>query len=278
MSYKIIVDSCGEFTEEMKQDEHFASVPLQLDVDDYHVVDDETFDQQEFLKRVKESHNSPKSSCPSPQSYIDAMAGDAEHIYIVTLSSKLSGSYNSAVLAKNMYMEEHDDKQIHVVDSQSASLGETVTALRIQELEKSGLSFTEVVAGVEKHVKEMATYFVLETLETLRKAGRISGMKALAAGMLNIKPVMKGEEGVIKQAGQARGINKALDTMVKELVAASKNCEQKILGISHCNCPERAQLVKEKAQQLAKFKDIIVLNTAGVSTMYANDGGIIMVV
>ena len=278
MSYKIIVDSCGEFTDEMKMDTHFASVPLQLDVDDYHVVDDETFDQQEFLKRVKNSHNSPKSSCPSPQSYMDAMEGDAERIYIVTLSSKLSGSYNSAVLAKNMYLEEHSDKKIHVVDSQSASLGETVTALRIQELEKSGLSFADVVAGAEKHVKEMATYFVLETLETLRKAGRISGVKALAAGMLNIKPVMKGEEGAIKQAGQARGINKALDLMVKELVAASKNCEQKILGISHCNCPERAQFVKEKIQKLAKFKDIIVVNTAGVSTMYANDGGIIMVV
>lgn len=278
MSYKIIVDSCGEFTDEMKKDTHFASVPLQLDVDDYHVVDDETFDQKEFLKRVKNSHNSPKSSCPSPQSYMDAMEGDAERIYIVTLSSKLSGSYNSAVLAKNMYLEEHKDKKIHVVDSKSASLGETVTALRIQELEKSGLSFADVVSGAEKHVKEMATYFVLETLDTLRKAGRISGVKALAAGMLNIKPVMKGEEGTIKQAGQARGINKALDLMVKELVAASKNCEQKILGISHCNCPERAQFVKEKIQKLAKFKDVIVLNTAGVSTMYANDGGIIMVV
>ena len=105
MSYKIIVDSCGELFDDMKADGRFQSVPLELEVDGYHVVDDESFDQLEFIRRVKESRHSPKSSCPSPQRYVEAYLGEAEHVYVVTLSGKLSGSYNSAELAKKLYLE-----------------------------------------------------------------------------------------------------------------------------------------------------------------------------
>lgn len=278
MSYKIIIDSCGELTDEMKKDGHFQSVALELDVDDYHITDDESFDQLEFLKRVKASKNSPKSSCPSPQRYMEAFASDAEHIYVVTLSAKLSGSYNSAVLASNLYAEDHADKHIYVVDSKSASIGETLIGLKIQELEEAGLSFEAIKEKTERYVEEQHTFFVLETLDTLRKNGRLSNLKALVAGALNIKPVMGSTpEGSICQLDQARGIGKALDRMVKEVISKTSNCEQRMLAISHCNCPERAQLVKEKLEQVAAFKDIIIVNTAGVSTMYANNGGIIIV-
>ncbi len=109
MGYKIIVDSCGELPNEWKQDARFASVPLELDVDDYHVVDDESFCQKEFLQKVKESPNSPKSACPSPQKYYDAFLSEAEHIYTVTLSSHLSGSYNSAQTAAQMFTGDFPD-------------------------------------------------------------------------------------------------------------------------------------------------------------------------
>ena len=80
------------------------------------------------------------------------------------------------------------------------------------------------------------------------------------------------------QLDQARGINKALERMVRDMIEKTKDCEHKILAISHCNCPERAKAVKEKIEKLVKFKDIIIVNTAGVSSMYANDGGVIMAV
>ena len=277
-AYKIVIDSCGELTETMKKDGHFTNVALELMVDDYCIADDENFNQAEFLKKVRESKNCPKSSCPSPESYIEAFK-DADHIYMITLSSQLSGSYNSAVLAKNIYLEEHPEKKIYVFDSRSASIGETLIGLKVQELEEQGLTFDEVVAGTEKYIEEQATYFVLETLDTLRKNGRLSNLKAVVASALNIKPVMGSTpEGVICQLGQARGMNKALDKLVQNVVEKTKNTENRILGISHCNCPARAELVKEKLEKLAKFKDILILNTAGVSTMYANDGGIMIAV
>ena len=277
-AYRIIIDRCRELTETMKKDGHFCNVALELMVDDYCVADDEKFNQAEFLKKVKESKNCPKSACPSPESYIEAF-GDVDHIYLITLSSQLSGSYNSAVLAKNIYLEEHPQKKVYVFDSCSASIGETLIGLKVQELEESGLDFDEVVSGTEQYIKEQATYFVLETLETLRKNGRLSNLKAVVASALSIKPVMGSTpEGLICQLGQARGMNKTLDKLVQNVLERTKNTEQRILAISHCNCPARAAFVKEKMEKLAKFKDIIVVNTAGVSTMYANDGGIIVAI
>ena len=107
--YKIVIDSCGELSDALKQDEHFCNVPLELDVDGFKIRDDETFNQLDFLRRVKESVAGPQSACPSPEAYMEAFKGDAENIYVVTLSGKLSGSYNSAVLAANLYNEEHED-------------------------------------------------------------------------------------------------------------------------------------------------------------------------
>ena len=105
MRYKIVIDSCGELTDKLKEDAHFENVALALDVDDYHIMDDETFNQAEFLQKVKESPNCPKSSCPTPARYMDAFGDEPEHVYMVTLSAQLSGSYNSAMLAKDLYEE-----------------------------------------------------------------------------------------------------------------------------------------------------------------------------
>ena len=278
--YKIVIDSCGELPEELKQDGHYETVSLELEVDGCRIKDDSTFNQLDFLRRVKESLKGPKSSCPSPEQYMDAYEGEADHVYVVTLSGGLSGSYNSAVLGKNLYEEEHGDtKKIYVFNSKSASIGETIIGMKIQEFEEAGCSFDEVVEKVEEYIQSMNTYFVLETLETLRKNGRLSNLKAFIANSLNIKPVMGStKEGLICQLDQARGMNKALERMVKDMISKTKDCENRVLTIAHCNCPERAKAVKEKIEKIAKFKKIIIINTAGVSSMYANDGGVIMAV
>lgn len=279
MSYRVVVDSCGELTEEMKQSGHFVTAPLSMQVDDRVIADDDTFDQAGFLKLVAESPNSPKSSCPSPEKYMEYYHCDAERIYVVTLSAELSGSYNSAVLGKNLYEEEVGEKQIHVFNSCSASVGETLIALKIRECEEAGMSFDEVVETTEKYIEEQHTYFVLENLETLKKNGRLSGVKALVASALNIKPIMGSTpQGTICQKGQARGIKKALDKMVEYIVSELADGEKKILAISHCNCAERAAAVKKLLLEKAAFLDVIILDTRGISSMYANDGGIIVVV
>ena len=279
MSYKIIIDSCGELTEEMKKSGNFETASLQIDVGGHHIVDDETFDQADFLKKIRESEECPKSSCPSPERYMEEYQCEAEHIYAVTLSAELSGSYNSAVLGKNLYEEEYGEKDIYVFNSRSASVGETLIGLKIAECEKKGLSFKEVIDTVEAYIEEQHTYFLLETLDILKKNGRLKGLKAVVATALNIKPVMGSTPGGnIQQLANTRGMKKGLVRMVEQIVADLKNPEEKILAISHCNCRERAETVKNMLLEKAGFKDIIIVDTAGISSMYAADGGVIVVV
>lgn len=278
MSYKIVIDSCGELPESCKKDVHFESVPLVLDIDGHFVVDDETFDQADFLKRVAESPNCPKSSCPSPERYMQAYTCEAENVYAVTLSAELSGSYNSAELGRKLYLEEKGQKNIHVFNSCSASVGETLIALKIEECEKAGLSFAEVIEKVNAYIEEQHTYFVLESLEALRKNGRLSNLKAFVANALNIKPVMGSTpQGTICQKDQARGINRAVKKMASYVTEELKNPSEKILAISHCNCLERAQMLKKEILSQIKVKDVLILDTAGVSSLYASDGGVIVV-
>lgn len=276
MSYKIVVDSCCELPEKYKKDSRFQSIPLGLEVGDYQILDDENFNQKEFLVKVAACPTCPKSNCPSPELFREAYHDEAEEIYVVTLSSHLSGSYNSAELGKKLYEEKYGSKKIHVVDSESASCGETQIAMKIMEYKEAGLSFEETVDKVEKFKRQMRTYFVLDNLETLRKNGRLSGVKALVASTLNIKPVMVGNLGVIEQRGQAIGINKALAKMADHFVADVKNPQERTLMITHCNCPERAEYMRRLMEKRASYRDVVIMDTAGISSMYANDGGIIV--
>jgi DegV family protein with EDD domain len=278
LSYKIIIDSCGEFIEKWKEDPRFESVPLTLNVGGETIIDDDSFDQISFIKKVAACPECPKSACPSPERYMKAYDCEADHVYAVTLSSELSGSYNSAVLGKNLFLEEKPEKKVHVFNSRSASVGETLIGMKIQECEEMGFSFEETVEKVEAYIEEQHTFFVLDDLETLRKNGRLSKVKSLVASALKIKPVMGSTpEGTICQLDQARGINKAMVKMVQHIVEKAENSQDKVLAISHCNCKDRAELLKNALLEKIDVKEVVILDTAGVSTMYANNGGVIAV-
>lgn len=277
MSFHIVADSCCELTADMKKRGNIEIAPLTLEVGGESILDDETFDQKSFLRKVAECPECPKSACPSPEYFRKSFLNGAERCYAVTLSAQLSGSYNSAVLGANLAQEENEDLKIHVFNSRSASIGETLIVKKIVECEEAGMSFERVVETVELYISTQHTYFVLENLETLRKNGRLSKTKALVASALKIKPVMGAtSEGDIVQLDQARGINKALMKMVDAIVNDAQHVENKTLAISHCNCPERAEMVKEALLERLAVQDVFVLDTQGVSSMYANDGGIII--
>lgn len=276
MSYKIVCDSCTDLSIDLKKNSNISIVPLILHIDGRDFIDDETFNQGEFLAAMKASSNCPKSSCPSPDAYMEHF-DDADTIFVVTLSSQLSGSYNSACLAKDLCLEEHEDKNILVIDSKSASVGQTLIALKIQELMEQGKSYEEVSKAALAYRDELGTKFVLESLDTLRKNGRLSNLKAIIASALNIKPIMGSTpEGTIMKVDQARGMKKAISTMARIIADEVKDAEKKILGIAHCNCKERAEEFKDEMLKLINFKDILIVDTAGVSSLYANDGGIIV--
>lgn len=278
MSYKIIGDSCTDLTADLKKDPHFQIIPLILQVGNTQIVDDDTFDQKKFMELVKNSSECPKTACPSPELYKEAYECEEDQVFVITLSEHLSGSYNSAVLGKKLYEEEHGDdgKKIAVLGSDSASSGQLNIALLVQSLCQASLPFEEIEQRARDFIKNMKTYFVLESLDTLRKNGRLTGLQAFFATALNIKPVMGADSGVIKKLDQARGINKALMRMVEIAIKEAGDSRDKVLAIAHCNNPERAELVKQEMRKRADFKDVIITETAGVATVYASDGGIIM--
>lgn len=276
MNYKIVVDSCCDLTEELKADSHFQSIPLTLQVGDIQITDDETFNQKSYLKLVRESEECPKTACPSPEAFMNAYDCDADAVFVVTLSQHLSGSYNSAVLGRSLYLEEKGEKHIAVFSSDSASVGEVILALKIRELCEAGKSFDEVVKEVSDYRDNLNTYFVLETLDFLRKNGRLTGIQAVVASVLNIKPVMGADKGTIIKLDQARGIDKALRKMAQWVAKQAVDPGHKTLAIAHTNCPDRARKVKEIICSLIDVKDVYMVNTAGVSSTYAGDGGVII--
>lgn len=276
MSFKIIVDSCCDLTTSLLREDAFLSVPLTIRVGDTVFVDDESFDQAELLWRMKESDTSPQTACPSPAQYLDAFACGAEDLYVVTLSALLSGSHNSAQQARQLWLEEHPETHVHIFNSCSASAGEVLLALKIRELAEGGLPFQTVVTETSKYSARMTTMFVLESLENLRKNGRLTGLQSVVTAALRIKLLMGATpEGEIYKRGQAMSVKQALSKMV-EIMTKSPEHEGKVLAISHCNCLERAFQLKDMVRKSCRFSDIIISETGGISTVYANDGGIVV--
>ncbi len=276
MSYKIVGDSCLDLTKKMRMDPRFQIVPLTLQVGDAMIVDDDGFDQAEFLKLVKESQECPKTACPSPEAFKKAYECEEEDIYVITISSHLSGSYNSAMVGKSLYEEEHGHKNILILDSESAASGELCLAMEICEMYDKGMKFQEISSQILTMRDQQRTYFVLDSLEYLRKNGRLTGLQAFFATALNIKPVMGADRGVIIKLDQARGVGKAFARMCEIAIRERGKAVEGRAVIAHCNAPERAEQVKRELAGLGLSREIVITETAGVSTLYAGDGGIIL--
>ena len=275
MSFKIIVDSCCDLTPSLLREPCYSSVPLTIRVGDKVIVDDATFDQADLLWRMKESESAPQTSCPSPAQYLDAFDCGADELYVVTLSALLSGSHNSAQQARQIWLEEHPDAKVHIFNSCSASAGEALLAMKIREFASQGLLFQQVIREVDRFSRDMQTLFVLESLDNLRKNGRLTGLQSVVTGALRIKLLMGATpEGEICKKGQAISIKQALSKMVELMVKDAKHVGRTLV-LSHCNCLERAFQLKEMVLKACQFRDVVIVETRGISTVYANDGGIV---
>lgn len=277
MSCRIVADSCCDLNDDLRDKLDISLVPFKIDVDEEKFIDNEDIDTDKLLKFMKKSPNPVKTSCPSPGDFVKEYE-KYKDIFAVTISSKLSGTYNSAVLAKQMVEEENPDKFIHVFDSKSASVGETLVSIKIQELIDEKLANIEIVEKVEKYIADMKTFFVLESLDNLIKNGRISKTKGLIANVLNLKPIMGDDgDGSIRLVENNRGNKRVFKRLVDLIGETGEKLEDKILAIAHVNALEKAEKLKSEIEKIYKFKDIILVKTAGLATAYANDGGIVLV-
>lgn len=276
----IVVDSCCDLSPEMLGYTKAAVAPLTVTIDHHDYVDDGTVDIPSYLAAMKASHKPARSACPSPQRYAEEIAAGEGESFVVTLSSKLSGSYDAAITGARMAQEKDPDKRVHVFDSESACAGETYLALMLRDLIDAGRTFEEIVETVQEKIRSLHTLFVLDSLENLVKNGRVSRAVGLVAGVLSIRLVMSDDgHGGIKQLSRARGIKNALSQMVEicrkhtqEMAAGSQR-----LVLSYCNCLERAKEVKRMIQEKCPaIGEIVMTPTAALSSMYAYDGGIVI--
>lgn len=276
----ILADNCCDLSPELLKKTQAKIAPLTITIDDTHYVDDGTVDIPPYLAAMKASKNPVRSACPSPDLYAEDIRATEGDCFIVTLSAKLSGSHNAASLGVQLAQEDMPEKKVHVFDSESASAGETYIALMIHDLIAAGKSFEQIVELVEEKIRSMHTLFVLDSLDNLVKNGRISRTVALLANVLSIRLLMSDDgHGAIKNISKARGIKGALGQMVETcrkhtegLAAASQR-----LVISYCNCPERARQVRDMIREKCPaIGEIIMTPTSALSSMYANDGGIVI--
>jgi len=282
MSYRIIADSCCDKTARMADWNNITFVPLTLEIGDYEIQDDENFDQDDYIRRTLEYSDVAKTACPSPEAWAEAIDCDEEEIYIITITDKLSGTYNSALQGVMLYNEDHpkNTKKIHVFNSLATSGIESLTAEKIKALADSGEGFDSVVNTVEDFIlNRCALYFCLESLDVLRKNGRLFALAATILKKLRLKMIFaRTAEGNISLAGQDIAMNRAL---VKMALIISNDVQDidlsdKRLIIAHVCCPERAELLKEKIASVAPFGDIEIVKCSGLNSTYASNGGIIV--
>ncbi len=278
-NYIIIGDSCCDRTEDGRLN-FITRVPLTIQLGGNEYIDDEALDCAALINKIAMSPQAPKSACPAPSSFMDAI-GEHDDAYIVTLSEKVSGTYNSAVLGATMAKEENPKLNVHVFNSHSAAAGEIAVCCKIKELVEQGLPFDAVVERVDRYIQRLTTLFVLETLDVFRKNGRLSHLQAIATAALKIRLIMGADDnGAIVIRGKALTMSRALKVLVEQVKTRYEQLSEsghEILYITHCACRERADELKTAIMKVCPaIRDIVICTAGGISTIYANAGGVII--
>lgn len=279
MNIGIIADSCCDLTPALRRLLKVDIVSLTICVDGRQHVDDETLDTKRLLAEMKAYKGAPSTACPAPEAYAAAMER-YDACFAVTLSGRLSGSCNAARIGREMLLERCPEKKIHVVDSESASAGQTLLTMLLRDRIDSGCAFETVCEEITAFAARMQTRFVLEDLSNLVKNGRISRVAGLLGGALALRPIMGDDgHGGITPIEKVRGTQNAMRRLV-EMIADSLRAEKpasRRLVLSYCNCPERAMaLKKDLLEKCAALREVILTPTSGISTVYAYDGGVVL--
>ena len=281
---QIISDGSLDLSQELTKEKDIEVIPF------YVSFDSETYQKEMVEVGVREFYQEmvdhptvfPKTSMPSVHDYYEVFEKHAKEqlpVICICITRKFSGSLQSATTAKDMILEEYPDAQITVIDSTVNTVLQGLYVLEACRLRDMGLEYQQIVDALLPIRETGRIFFTIGSIDYLKHGGRIGRLAGIAASALKIKPVMGStDEGAICQLDQARGMNKALVKMAQNIVDKTKDSENKILAISHCNCRERAVLLKNALEERMPVKHIVILDTAGVSSMYANDGGVIVAV
>ncbi len=274
MEYAIVADSSCDMTPELRERLGVVTAPLTLTLGEQHFIDDDALDLPEYMKQMRSFSGVPTSAAPSPERYRDGFL-TAEKAFGITLSGNLSGSYASAVVGKNLAEEQGGD--VHVFDSKSASAGEILVAIKTRALIALGKTKEEIITSVEAFIKRMKTFFVLEDLENLIKNGRMSKIKGRIISALNIRPLLGSDgDGNIALYSIARGEKQSIEKMARTVAESEVETDGQTAVITHCNNEPFAMRLKKLLEERYSFAEVLVVPTRGLSSMYANEKGVIL--
>ena len=276
---KLITDGSCDLSQEIIEKGKVEIVDVMVSFDDksYSTRTDITIPQ--FYEMMRDYKELPKTSCPSPNQFLDAFDCEEDNIIVLCLTSKLSGIYNSAILAKNMYEEEYGNKKrIEIIDSTTGSIGQALLVSKVADMINEDKDMDEIINTIEKLKNELVFYGALHTLENAIKGGRINAIAGKIIGALNLKAIIYITDGLVKPIDKARGdknsINKVIDYIKDNMDKTSKTK----LAIGHANCPEKALKIKEVLENHHKFEEVHIMEVGPSMGVYTSEGAVLVAV
>ena len=276
MKYAIIVDSsCDMYMNESYENDTFmARVPLRLRVGEKEYIDDFDLDIVSFMNEMSACAEATGSAAPSPEEWYNAYK-NADEIFVVTITGALSGTYSSAVVGKNMFLEDYPEKKVHTIDSKSAGSGTTIIVRKLQEYIKAQMPFEKIVDEITEYCKTIKTYFILESMENLIKNGRVSALAGKLAGILGIRILgQASDEGTIELLRKLRGKDLIYKKTVEDMISNGYHGGK--IVISHCFNEEKVELLSELIKQQFPDAEIETMLTSGLCSYYAEKKGLII--
>lgn len=233
-------------------------------------------DNKTFYKKMREMEELPKTACPSPERFMQAYEGEEEVVLVMTLTSKLSATYSTAVLAKDMFEQEIGNKDIRVIDTETGSIGAGLLVVEAAKLINEGKNIGEIVAEIEKLKEKLVFFGTLETLENAIKGGRINPLAGKIVNALNFKVIIQVTDGVVKPVDKARGEGNSIKKVIEKVNKNMVDTNYDTLAIGHANCIEKALRVKELMEEKYEFKNVIISEVGSAMGTYTSEGAILL--
>lgn len=281
--FKIISDGGCDFSKQQVADADIEVVPF------YITFDEKTFLKEgidininEYFDKIKNDKKLfAKTSQPNPADYVEVFKPyleKGEDIICLTISSKLSGSYQSAKIAADMLKEEYPKAKIALVDSLNGSVGQGLILREMLAMQSAGLSLEEVVELANKVAATTKIYFTLDTLEYLKRGGRVGPTTALVGGILGLRPVLQLVDGSIEQLDNVRGKQRVIGLIVEGVTAALKGATDKVsVGIGHILRTEDVESFKRQLEESLQMKIDTPITDVGVTIgAHAGPGGLVV--
>ncbi len=273
---KIITDGSCDLPKEVIERVNPSIVGINVCFGEESYIGGIEIDDKTFYEKMKVSKELPKTSSPSPDRFIEAYKCEEDEILVFTLTSKLSGTYSNAILAKTMYLEEHPEKRIEVIDTQSGSIGVALMMLKCNELIEQGKTMDEILTEIEKYKKDIIFFGALDTLENAIKGGRVNPLAGKVMNILNLKVIIRIDEGLVKPVDKARGGLNSIKKAIDYLKTNIENEVEKTIIIAHANCPEKADKIKSLIEENSNFKEILIASIGPIMGTFTSEGATLL--